>query len=228
MPENIKLSSADMKAISLNDSFFINNKGANYYVNDDFEKAVEYYRIASAMGDVHATSNLGYCYLYGRSIEQNLSLALAYFNIASRKNDIDATYKLGDIYSSDKWGIQDKELSVYYYRLAADLIIGNNPDKIVWITELRNYPSLCFALGREMSLNGSMATDIESAYQFLKHAEKGYRNELNNGRKMYEQAYESLLEWLADPQFDPVRELYDEYYNEDDENDDDDDLTLYN
>lgn len=215
MQNKISLSAADMQAISFRDSEHINNKGANLYNSEQYDKAVEYYRIASAMGDVHATSNLGYCYLYGRSIEANTSLAVAYFSIAAQKGDIDAAYKLGDIYSSDKWGLKDKELSVYYYETAARFIADNKEEDILWITQFQDYPSLCFALGREMSLNGSMPADIETAYIFLKHGEKGYIRELANGSRMYEQAYKSLSEWIADPQFDPIRDKYDKLFDED-------------
>ncbi|MBQ7596438.1 MAG: sel1 repeat family protein [Clostridia bacterium] len=214
MQNKISLSAAYMQAISFRDSEHINNKGADLYVSEEYDKAVEYYRIASAMGDTHAASNLGYCYLYGRGIEPNTSLAVAYFIIAAQRGDIDAAYKLGDIYSSDKWGLKDKELSVYYYDMAAHFITSNRDEDILWITQFQNYPSLCFALGREMSLNGSMPADIETAYIFLKHGEKGYIRELANGSRMYEQPYKSLLEWLADPQFDPIRDKYDKLFDE--------------
>ena len=69
------------------------------------------------MGDMNAVSNLGYCYLYGRDIEQNTSLAIAYFKTAAENGVIDAMYKLGDIYSSDKWNVKDVELSLYYYNM---------------------------------------------------------------------------------------------------------------
>ena len=104
------LTKADLNAITLDDSNYINNKGANFYNNGQYDKAVEYYRIAAAMGNINAIANLGYCYLYGRSINVNVSEAIAFFTIASSKGDIDAAYKLGDIYSKDKWGVMDKEM----------------------------------------------------------------------------------------------------------------------
>lgn len=87
-----------MNAVSLEDSNYINGKGAKLYCGGRYKSAVEYYRLAAAMGNVQATANLGYCYLYGRDIEPNLSLAIAYFKIASVNDNIDAAYKLGDIY----------------------------------------------------------------------------------------------------------------------------------
>ena len=220
--KKVILTPTDMKAINLSDSNYLNNKGAKYYSSENYDEAVEYYRIAATMGNVLAISNLGYCYLYGRKIEKNLSLAIAYFKIAAMKNDVDAMYKLGDIYGSDKWGVKDQEMSAYYYRNAASLVIHADLESnktLYWCTELHKYPSLCFALGRELSKDGDMPTDLELAYQFLKHAEIGYKRDILNFNNMYKQSYESVLKLLADSQFDEIREIYDDRFNDDYYND---------
>lgn len=206
------LTNADLQAIDLMDSDYLNNKGAKQYISKNYTESVEYYRLAASMGNVNAISNLGYCYLYGRDIEANLPLAIAYFKIAARNKNIDAAYKLGDIYSSDKWGVLDKELSIYYYKMAANFIINSNwetGENIIWFHELESYPSLCFALGRELSDGGYMPTNLDSAYQFLKKAEIGYKNEISNGNNMYEKSYNNVIKLLADKQFDDIREKYD-------------------
>ena len=210
---NFVLTATDFNAIDLMDSNYINNKGAKQYIGQNYASSVEYYRLAAAMGNVHAISNLGYCYLYGREIEANLSLAIAYFKIAARLENVDAAYKLGDIYGSDKWGLKDKEMSVYYYRMAVSFILDEeweNSKIITWNEELENYPSLCYAMGRELSAGGAMYTDLDSAYQFLKKAEIGYKGELMNGSIMYEKSYQGVLKLLKDSQFDAIRSEYDE------------------
>lgn len=216
------LTGTDNNAVLLGDSNYINNKGANLYRPDTYMEAVEYYRLAAAMGNVYSISNLGYCYLYGRGIEANLSLALAYFRVAANKGDVDAAYKLGDVYGNDKWGVKDQEMSIYYYRMAASFVIGTEWEKgyvVAYCTELQKYPSLCYALGRELSLGGDMYTDIDRAYQFLKHAEKGYKTELANGNEMYAISYQGVIKLIADSQFDDIREQYDEFFDDDDEED---------
>lgn len=212
--ETFALTQADFNAVDLKDAGYINNRGAKLYRNGNYSSAVEYYRLAAAMGNMDAVSNLGYCYLYGRDIEQNTSLAIAYFKVAAEQGNVDAAYKLGDIYSSDKWNVKDIDLSLYYYNAAAKLLIDEDWDteSLVYCTDLQHYPSLCFALGREMSEGGRMLTDIRAAYQFLKHAEIGYRTEIDNGAEMYEDAYEGVQVFLADPQFDKIREESDAYF----------------
>lgn len=204
----LKLTDSDIVAITGQDSEYINNKGARCYAEENYGMAVEYYHLAASMGNVNSISNLGYCYLYGSSIEQNTSLAIAYFKVASAKGDIDAAYKLGDIYGSDRWGMKDKELSNYHYRIAASRIMepdSQNMDGVRWNSELSQYPSLCYALGREMSKGGSMNTDMELAYAYLKKAEDGYKMRLANGEMMYEKSYNGVVELLSDSQFDLVR-----------------------
>lgn len=206
------LTATDDMAINLNDSDYINRKGAKLYTEETYAESVEYYHLAAAMGNIHAISNLGYCYLYGRDIEADLSMAVAYFKIAAKNGNADAAYKLGDIYGNDKWGVKDKELSVYYYQMAASFIIGDDweyEDVIADSIELQNYPSLCFALGRELSHGGNMNTNLDCAYHFLKHAQAGYETELLNGRKMYQKSYENVNELMKSSQFDKIKEKYD-------------------
>ena len=150
------------------------------------------------MGNIQATANLGYCYLYGRSIESNTSLALAYFILSAEMGNIDAAYKLGNIYSSDKWKLKNTEMSNYYYNMAAKYILDDDfsIENILDNEELRTNPSLCFALGREMSISGSMPTNLDLSYIFLKLAELGYENELNMNHTMYKTSYENVKEYL--------------------------------
>lgn len=213
----VDLTKTDLNAITLSDSNYINNKGANFYNDAQYDKAVEYYRIAAAMGNVNAITNLGYCYLYGRSIDVNVSEAIALFIIASSKRDADAAYKLGDIYSRDKWGVMDKELSVYYYRMAASYIINQEWEgrhRIVWHSDLQRYPSLCYALARELAPGGEMSTNIELSYQFLKHAEIGYRKELANGARYYYESCVNVIDMMKASFYDIVREEYDSVFDD--------------
>lgn len=213
--EPCALTSADYAAIMNEDDGYINQKGAQFYTISNYAHAVQYYHIAAAMGNCDAISNLGYCYLYGRDMEQNTSLALAYFRIAASRGHIDALYKLGDIYSRETWVAKDAELSTYYYLKAVNLIVDENwdanPQVILGYTELQEYPSLCFALGRELLPKGVLLTSVEAAYLFLKHAEHGYQTFITNGQTMYEKSYAHVKDLLAQAQFDEFRKKYSEH-----------------
>ena len=220
MTKKINLTATDMAAIREGSMGYLTNKGANLYKDDTYYQSVEYYRLAAAMGEVQAISNLGYCYLYGRSIESNTSIAIGYFTIAANKGNVDAAYKLGDIYSNDKWGVKDKELSNYYYNIAADFIIDDDWRRggtFYWAIQLQAFPSLCYALARETFVDGSMPTDLRVSYQFLKHAEIGYQLALANGDKMYEESYEGVLKLLKNKNYDAVRDEIDNLFSDEDD-----------
>lgn len=217
MKTNFQLSATDHQAITNNDSNYLLNKGAMYYNQGQFDLSVSYYKIAASMGNIQAVANLGYCYLYGRSVSIDVQMSLAYFKIASLKGNIDACYKLGHLYSSDKWQTKDIELSNYYYQQAANLLLDDDlisDRSIVWQEQLQDYPSLCYALGVQHSESGNMELDIELSYQFLKHAQLGYEKELSKGNRLYEKAYHSLIKLIAEKQYNEVREEYDAIFDD--------------
>lgn len=218
MSENkFVLTTADENAISVRDSDFLLNKGADLYAKGDYRTATEYYRLAAVMGDDQAIANLGYVYLYGRAVEPNLSIAMGYFKIAAGRNNIDGAYKLGDIYGSDKWCVKDTEMSLYYYRMAAALLIDGqcDPNNVIECDCLKEYPSLCFALGREMSVQGHVATNLSLSYQFLKLAEAGYKIALLSGIDFYGDCLSAVKELLNDSQYDLIRDKYDNAFSAD-------------
>lgn len=224
MEKKFELTATDMIAIRDGANGYLTNKGATLYKEETFKESVEYYRLAAAMGETHSISNLGYCYLYGRHIEPNTSLAIAYFTIAANQQDVDAAYKLGDIYGSDKWGVKDKELSVYYYSMAAEWIIGGawlKGEGVIHQTQLQEYPSLAYAIARETFPGGTMLTNLKTSYQFLKHAEKGYEMALANGDTFYKDAYDGVKKLLNNKEYDIIREEIDKafvyYYDDEDE-----------
>ena len=207
----VALSDADFVAIRGKDSDFLLSKGAEKY-GDDYEESIEYYRLSAAMGNPQAISNLGYCYLYGRSIEPNVSLALAYFTIAADLGVIDALYKLGNIYSSDEFVDKDEELEKYYYEKAIDALLDSYAD-------YEDYPSLSLAVAKETMEDGLFDTDLDRAYFLLKCAENGFKKYIDNGDDFYEDHYTETLDLLEDKQFDDeIKDNYNQIYeNEEDD-----------
>ena len=206
----IALSDADFVAIRGKDSNFLLSKGADKY-GDDYEESIEYYRLSAAMGNPQAISNLGYCYLYGRSIEPNVSLALAYFTIAGDLGVIDALYKLGNIYSNDDFVDKDEELEKYYYEKANDALLESYSD-------YEDYPSLALAIGKETMEDGLFDTDLDRAYFLLKCAEKGFKRYIDSGNDFYEDHYAETLDLLEDKQFDDeIKDNYSAIYESDED-----------
>lgn len=208
--KEFNLTKTDILAVSEADSEYLNNKGAKLYNEEKYEDAIEYYRLAASMGNIKSISNLGYCYLYGRSVEKNIDLAIAYFKIASTNGDIDATYKLGNIYETDKWNKKDEEMSIYYYSNAMDLLTENyNPDEDNYNNTCMAYPSLCLALGKNLMPNGLLSENLRLAYSLLICAKRGYEIELENGNNLYEASYNETLKLLENKIFNEAKDEFD-------------------
>lgn len=210
MKEKVKLTESDYKALEYKDSDYLLNKGAELYKEDTYYKAVEYFRLAASMGNDQAISNLGYCYLYGRDVEQNAELALFYFNLAAKKKNVDALYKLGDIHDSNKWGLENKDLAIYYYQKAMSYIFNYDYDvyDVDCSIELNRYPSLCFALAREYFIGGSLKTDLLMSYTLLLKAKEAYEQELEEGFEPYREPYNKVVKMLKNKEYDSIKEEY--------------------
>ncbi|SEQ85376.1 hypothetical protein SAMN02910369_02548 [Lachnospiraceae bacterium NE2001] len=81
----------------------MNDLGAQYYdgnrgFEQSFEKAIEYYQMASDLGNRQAQENLGYCYYYGRAGEPDYEKAFNYFALGAFDDHIISLYKIGDMY----------------------------------------------------------------------------------------------------------------------------------
>ncbi len=100
------------------------NLGVLYYTGrlgeQDFAKAVKYYKMAYAHGEWFACQNLGYCYYYGRSVEVDYARAYHYFVKTALKGFTESLYKLGDMYAKGLYVEQDRQLAYTLYQRAYD------------------------------------------------------------------------------------------------------------
>ena len=79
------------------------NLGTFYYngifVERDYKKAFELYKVAADAANLRAICNCGYCYYYGRHQEVDYEKAHWYFELGGILfNDANCLYKLGDMY----------------------------------------------------------------------------------------------------------------------------------
>lgn len=194
----MNISNVDFKAIEQNDSNYFLNKGANLYNKGEYLGAIEYYEIAASMGNSHAISNLGYCYLYGRGIPKDEKKAVLYFNLAANKNDIDALYKLGTFYLSGIVVKKDTEIALYFLERAK-----------AQVHNLSDFPSLCYTLACEY-IKDTNQYEPYKIFDLLEEAKYGYEYEINeHGATYYQKNYEAVLKILEDSMFDEFRDQED-------------------
>lgn len=98
--------------------------GKLYYSGDgveqDNEKAVEYFKIAADSGDASAMVRLGICYLKGRGTAQNKEAAVELYKKAADNNDIEGIRRLGICYDNGDGIEQNKETAVELIKKAAE------------------------------------------------------------------------------------------------------------
>ena len=185
-------------------SDYFNARGAELYRDEEYETAIEYYRIAAAMGNVQSQANLGYCYYYGRGCERDLKLAYAYFKMAARFKNTDALYKLSTMYEHGK-GVKKNDEIAEYYLINAFQSLNELPE-----AARLEYPSVLFSMGKRFLSIGEKEGDFEVAYTLLRSAQEGYEFQISQGCHYYEKMLKEVDEILK-------RDCFDSYWYEDEE-----------
>lgn len=199
----MRLSDTDLVAIRNKEANFLLDRGADLYKKGVYSDAIEYYRIAASMGNIQAVSNLGYCYMYGRSVEKNTSLALAYFQYAADNNNIDALYKLGNFYMNGIEVKKDEDIALFYYEKALKELSKCSEEEM----DLE-YPSLFYSLAKEYMPGGKKESDLDIAFIFLNNAKLGYEYQIDMGSDYYQKQLEEVKKLLKDKMFDEIRTEY--------------------
>ena len=216
--DELQLNEVDYASLEIGDRVYLANKGIKLYDEEKYSKAIEYFRMASTLGDPLACYKLGECYLYGNGVTENASIAIAYFKIASRARSIDAFYKLGEIYSSNKWVKENKELSAFYYMHSLkELTKGEQ--SLYFSEKVRRYPSLCLTLAKEELPGGSFILNLNESYELLRTAKIGYKILLLNGKNEYEKEYQETCKYLKDDMFDTIEKNFRKKYGVDESDD---------
>ena len=198
--KTFEFTKTDIEAIKRKDFNYLNNKGVDAYLSEDYDIAREYYKLAGTMGCIESISNLGYYYMYHAN-PLNRNKAIAYFLVAANFNSVEALYKLGDIYRNGIGVEKDIELGLYYFKEAFN-VVDKNSDKI----DYRNYPSLFFAIAKEYMRGGAYKENLNVAYFHLCNAMEGYEYSINNGLTYYEEAYNACSKLFNSKIFNGIRE----------------------
>ena len=196
----MKLMKADKAAIQNGDSNYLCNKGIGFYYDQDFEVALEYYRLAAAMGNAKAIGNIGVCYMHGQGVPTEIDIALSYLRIAIDNRDIDAFYHLGKMYCDGDGVEKDRELGVYYYENALAELIDNYT-----LQDQFMYPALFYALALEKLPGGELNSNLSTSYKYLLIANMGYSLAIENGAFYFEHALEEVKNQMNETIYDDVR-----------------------
>ncbi len=95
---------------------YINGHG----IEQNDEKAFNYYQLSADQGNLTAQNNLGYMYQHGHHVEQNYEKAFNYYQLSADQGESFAQCHLAIMYLHGLGIEQDYEKALYYYQLAAD------------------------------------------------------------------------------------------------------------
>ena len=199
MPENIRDLVEGILEQEIEDGnyFAANDLGALYYDEQSYEKAFEYYNLASNNGIYLATENLGYIYYYGRLGEVNYEKAFECFIKGALNGQIISLYKIGDMYKNGYYVSKDENLAYKIYDRCME-ILDNETDK----DERRHLIELAAAdvyiRFADSLLNGiGCEIDVERAYFWATKANVEFYRRVKNGKTIAKKGYDwsnNLLE----------------------------------
>ena len=89
-------------------------------LEEEYEEAARWYRMAAMQGVSEAQNNLGVMYKDGQGVGQDYAEAARWFRMAALQDNMLAQMNLGWMYHAGKGVRQDADSARYWYMLAAD------------------------------------------------------------------------------------------------------------
>ncbi len=152
-------------------------KGRVFYLKKEYAQAVECYRKAAEAGYAPAQNSLGCCYLAGRGVRKNPSMACHYFQKAADQGDARGINNVGFCYLYGFGYVNYPLFAADHSRRAADLGLAEAQYNHADLTRL----------GMGTSRNISRALDY-----YRKAAEAGCRPAMQTLADWYEQGGQGL------------------------------------
>ncbi|MBO5382704.1 MAG: SEL1-like repeat protein [Ruminococcus sp.] len=101
-----------------------NKEGMKYYQGDgveqNYEEAVKWFRMAARKGFTKAMYNIGICYNYGEGVPENKEEAAIWYNKAAEKNYVPAQIGIAKLYLLGNGVPQDYKKHLYWLKRAAE------------------------------------------------------------------------------------------------------------
>ena len=146
-------------------------EGDKLYDNKEYEKAIELYKKAAALGHIGVLNRLGGMYQYGEGVEQSDTEAVKWYRKGAEAGNDYAMCNLGLMYDNGQGVEQSDTEAVKWYRKGAEA--GN--------ARAMNILGVMYANGQ-----GVEQSDAEAVKWYRKGAEAGNANAMNSLGWMYQ------------------------------------------
>lgn len=143
-------------------------KGLDYYNQENFEEAVNWYRKAAEQGNAQAQFELADCYRKGEGVSEDDVEAVKWYRKAAEQGDSDAQFYLGCCYDNGEGVGQNLAEAAAWYRKAAEQ--GH--------VSAQYYLGVCYENGEGVGQNLAEAAAWyrKAADQGNEEAEEGYKD----------------------------------------------------
>lgn len=157
---------------------------ANMLYNDEeYEDAVEYYRLSAAMGNANAITRIGCCYFDGKGVIRDYAKARVYFKLGVTHGDINSLYKLGDLYIDGLGVKKDERKAIEYYVESYNLVKSQD--------EIYKYPEVLLRVAKVFMEGKYLEQNYEMARQFLEVAKEGFEEKLDEDIRAKDEFFEA-------------------------------------
>ena len=142
----------------------MNDLGALYYeggsgLEQSFEKAMFYYKMAAEHGSRQAQENLGYCYYYGRNGElPDYEKAFHYFALGAFDGHLISLYKIGDMYLNGYYVEKNEPEAFYIFLHCLNTMSEEAETRVAGPVFLRLGKMLAEGIGCEKDLKGALVS----------------------------------------------------------------------
>lgn len=170
----------------------MNDLGALFYEDSsgfeqNFEKAMFYFKMAAEHGSRQAQENLGYCYYYGRNSEQpDYEKAFHYFALGAFDGHLISLYKIGDMYLNGFYVEKNEQEAFYIFLHCLNTMSEDAETRVAGPVFLR--------LGKMLAEGIGCEKDLKAALVSFQRAEFYLRDMVQGGDVMYKK---SLCEAVA-------------------------------
>ncbi len=168
----------------------MNDLGAAYYDGrrgfpQNYELAMQYYKMAAAKGNRVAQENLGYCYYYGRDGKRDYEKAFHYFALGAFDGHLISLYKIGDMYLNGYFVEKNEKEAFYIFMRCLDTMTDEAAPRVAGPLFLR--------LGKMFSEGRGTEKDPQAALSCYQKAENYLFDMVMAGDEMYRKSLDGAV-----------------------------------
>ena len=180
-------------------------KAADAYSKGDFQTAITYLNPLAEQGDAAAQYNLGFLYMKGKGVPQDIKMVIKWYTKAAKQGYANAQFNLGLLYELGQDVPRDYKMAIKWYTKAAEQgqlkaqnnlghmykgVLQDNKMAFKWYAKAAEQGNAVaqFNLGLMYEKGEGVPQDYKMAFKwYTKSAEQGVASAQNNLGNIYKE-----------------------------------------